>query len=87
VSLVEENYAMSAAEIIAELPRLSPSERNAVERQLAQLKRKPALEPTDADRKQWTRELDDLAETARRLATGKEGSSIAEIINDIRDGR
>ena len=78
---------MSAAQIIQELPRLSPAERIAVERSLRKLNAVPAATALDKDRAKWARELDDLAETSRRLSTGKKGSNIAEIINDIRDGR
>ena len=78
---------MSAAQIIAELPRLSPRERRAVERSLRKLNAGPATSALEKDRATWARELDDLAETSRRLSTGKKGPAISETINDIRDGR
>jgi hypothetical protein len=78
---------MSAAQIIAELPGLTLAERDAVELHLLKLKARRASDTLKANQKEWAKELDDLAETSRRVATGKKGSSIADIINDIRDGR
>lgn len=78
---------MSAAQILEELPRLSPAELSAVARRLRKLKAPRAAPALENDRIKWSRELDDLAETSRRLSTGRKGAGIAEIINDIRDGR
>ncbi len=78
---------MSAAQIIEELPRLSAADLNVIERRLQKLKAPSKPPQFLADKKAWARELDELAETSRRLSTGKKGSSIEKIINDIRDGR
>lgn len=80
---MRNNAAMSAAEIIEELPRLNVEERRAVANRLRLLE-SPPQPAASGESDDW---LSHLKQQAQRMATGKSGASIEEIINDIRDGR
>ena len=75
---------MSAAQIIEELPRLSPAERSTVENKLRELAALPRRTPTPTEREAW---LTRLRAHRERSSTGRQGSSIQEIMDDIRGDR
>lgn len=67
-----------------ELPRLSAAELSAVSRRLRELAAEPRRTPTTAEREAWLARLRAHRERSR---TGKQGSTIQEIIDDIRGDR
>ena len=75
---------MSAAQIIEELPRLSPVEFDAVDRRMGELKARPKPARPQPDMDEWAREL---AELRQRISTGKTGVPLQQIMDEIRGDR
>lgn len=75
---------MSAAQIIEELPRLSPVEFEAVDRRMGELKSRPKPARSQPDMDEWARELTELRQ---RVGTGRTGVPLQQLMDEIRGDR